>query len=291
MSFDDLIGHPRLPDARKVYIDHFLELYGNDPFTVRLLIEASRFLVFHLALVLEASQDLERRETWLTIGLLKKTVAMFAKVSNRQIDAIVARLCAVGFLESHPSEQDRRVRTLRTTEKLRAHDREWLVAHYAPLTVLYPHHGYELAMGRDPQFQIGQRRLAIQFVSLGMKMLAVEPELITFFDRTAGYPLLAAILQAAMLSPDYPHAAVPYSDAGDRFGVSRTHVRNLMLEFEAQGLVKLHARGGQRVEILPHFWTKHDRGIAGGMYLHEVLYYTLTGGGPSQLRADANLSS
>jgi DNA-binding MarR family transcriptional regulator len=287
VSFDDIVSHPRFPEARKVYFDRFLELYGDDRFLVRLLIEAGRFLAFHLALVLEASQDLDRRETWLTVGLLKKTVAVLTKVSDRQVDAIIARLCTVGFLEIRPSEQDRRVRILRTTEKLRAHDRDWLAAHYAPLAVLYPQHGYDLAMRRDPQFQIAQRRSALNFISLGIKAMTVEPELITFFSRTAGYPLLATILQAAMASPDYPHAAVPYADIGDRFGVSRTHVRNMMIEVEKLGVVKLHARGGQRVEILPHFWTKHDRGIAGGMFLHEVLYYALTGGGPSQLQASA----
>jgi len=38
------------------------------------------------------------------------------------------------------------------------------------------------------------------------------------------------------------------------------------------GIVKLHARGGQRVEILPRMWTIHDRGIDCGRYLHDMLY-------------------
>jgi hypothetical protein len=37
--------------------------------------------------------------------------------------------------ELRPAEQDRRVRILKPTEKLRAHDRDWLAAHYTTLTV------------------------------------------------------------------------------------------------------------------------------------------------------------
>ena len=80
---------------------------------------------------------------------------------------------------------------------------------------------------------------------------------------------------AAMCS-DERHAAVRYTDIGDRFGVSHTQVRKLLIAAEERGLVKLHARGGQRVEILPELWASHDRGIAGGMYYHEVLFVATT---------------
>jgi hypothetical protein len=79
-----------------------------------------------------------------------------------------------------------------------------------------------------------------------------------------------------MAEPDHPHAAVPYGDVGDRFGVSRTHVRRLLVAAEEAGLVKLHARGGHRVDILPRLWSSHDRGIAGGMYLGDIIYKAAT---------------
>jgi hypothetical protein len=36
--------------------------------------------------------------------------------------------------------------------------------------------------------------------------------------------------------------------------------------------VGLHARGGRRVEIVPRLWASHDRGMAGGMYGHDIVY-------------------
>ena len=69
----------------------------------------------------------------------------------------------------------------------------------------------------------------------------------------------------------------PYADIGDRFGVSRTHVRELLVAAQDVGLVKLQARGGHRVEILPGLWASYDRGIAGGMFLHDLVYGAATG--------------
>jgi DNA-binding MarR family transcriptional regulator len=278
LSVEDIVGHPRFPEARKVYLDRFLEVYGGDPFLVRLLIESGRFCVYNLTVVLEAAHDPARRETWPTVGLLKQNMAMLGLASGRHVDDLIGRLCAVGHMELRPSDQDRRVRILNPTEKLRAHDRDWLAAHYAPLTVLYPEHDYGPVMRRDPNFQKVHRRTCVPFMPLGAKLLLAVPDMLLFLDRAAGYMVLAALLQAALAQPDHPHAAVPYADIGDRFGVSRTHVRRLLAAAEKAGLVKLQARGGRRVEILPRFWSSHDRGTANGMYFHDIIYLAATRG-------------
>jgi hypothetical protein len=62
LAREDVVKHPRLPEARKVYLAHFLSLYGGDRFVVRLLIEAGRFLVYHVALHLDAVQEPAQRE-------------------------------------------------------------------------------------------------------------------------------------------------------------------------------------------------------------------------------------
>jgi hypothetical protein len=287
LQLEDIVSHPRLPEARKVYLAHFLSLYGGDPFVVRLLIEAGRFLVYHVALILDAAQDPARRETWLTIGLLKRTLAAYGVASSRHIDELVGRLCTVGFMEQRASAQDGRVRLLLPTENMRAHDRDWLVAHFAPLAVCYPEQGYEPVMQRDAKFQTVYRRVCTPFLPLGIKLLLSLPDTMLFFSHAAGSPIIAALLQAAMTSPDYPHAAVPYAEAGDRFGVSRTHVRKLLLAAEQAGLVKLHARGGHRVEILPRLWSSYDRGLATGMYVHDMTYVaTMKRWDPSALFAE-----
>jgi DNA-binding MarR family transcriptional regulator len=272
ITVEEIVRHPRFAEARRLYLDRFLKIYGDDPFLARLLIETGRFMVCHLAFVLEAAHDPARRETWPTVGLLKQTLASSGLATGRHVDDLIGRLCAVGYLELRRSDDDRRVRLLSTTEKMRAHDRDWLVAHYAPLTVLCPEQDYGRIMGRDPQFQVLQRRLCMSFKELGLKLLMAAPDMILFLNRAGGYMVIAALLRAAMEDPDHPHAAVPYEDAGDRFGVSRTQVRKLMDAAEENGLVRLHGRGGHRVELLPRLWSSHDLGIACGMCFHDIVY-------------------
>src|SRR5215470_11989016 len=115
LTLDEVVGHPRLPEARKAYIDRFLEVYGGDPFLVRLLIESGRFVLYHLVTILDAAQDPARRETWVTIGLLKQTMAAMGMASGRHVDQLIARLCSAGFMELRPAEQERRASILKQT--------------------------------------------------------------------------------------------------------------------------------------------------------------------------------
>jgi hypothetical protein len=288
LTLDGVINHPRLPEAHKAYLDSFLDVYGGDPFMVRLLIESGRFLVYLLIVVLESAADPARRETWPTVGLLKKRMALFGLASGRHIDHLIGRLRALDLVELRPTEQDKRVRILSAGEKLRAHDRDWLVAHFTPLAVLYPEHDYGPLMRRDPEFQKVLRRACIPFLPLGAKLLALVPETLLFFNHAAGVMVIAALLQTALYDPDHPHAAVPYADVGDRFGVSRTHVRQMLVAAEESGLVKLHARGGRRVEILPRLLVSHRKWVAGGMYGHDICYLAATKAATQQTSAGAD---
>lgn len=67
LALADIVNHPRLPEARKAFIDRFLEVYGGDPFLVRLLIESGRISLFLIAVVLDAGHNPARRETWFTV--------------------------------------------------------------------------------------------------------------------------------------------------------------------------------------------------------------------------------
>lgn len=272
LAYEDIVSHPRLAEARIVYLDRFLALYDGDPFIVRLLIESGRFLVYHVAGILDANADAARRETWLTTARLKQEMALFGLASDRHIDDLIARLCSAGFMERRMAEQDRRVRLLKPTEKLRRHDRDWLAAHIAPLAALYPEHDYRPIMQHDELFHAVYRRLSMSFLPLGASLLLSLPDTLLFFNHAAGAVLQATLLRDAMRAPGYPSAAVPYGDIGERLGVSRTHVRELLVAAEAAGLVKLHARGGRSVEILPRHWASYDRGLATGMYIHDLVY-------------------
>ncbi|HWU54952.1 MAG TPA: hypothetical protein VN175_05575 [Rhizomicrobium sp.] len=83
---------------------------------------------------------------------------------------------------------------------------------------------------------------------------------------------LAALLEAAMVGPDGTHAPVSYANVGERLGYSRNHVRQVLTDAETAGLVRLHSRGEHNVDILPALCAGHDKGVAIGMFLHDMVY-------------------
>lgn len=293
MSYDDIVRHPCLPEARKLYVDRFLALYGSDPFHARLLIETGRFLVFHMVVILDAAHDPARRDSWFTVGRLKREMAAFGFASDRQIDELVKRLCAVGYLTFTTADEDRRVRLLKPTDAMLAHDRAWLAAHYAPLTLVSPYDDYAPVMNSDPAYQVRHRRTALEFVPFSGKLLAVAPELLLFFKHAAGHMVSNSVLQAAMASPD-GRASISYGQIGERVGISRTHIRAILSEAQDAGLVRLDGRGGQRVEVLPRLWESFDRGLAAGMLSHDMVHALVVGRriaqAPAQRRVSAEAS-
>jgi hypothetical protein len=290
LTIDEIVGHPRMAAARQLYVDRFLAIYGDNPFMARLLIETGRFLVFLVAVVLAAGHDPERRETWFTVGRLKREMAAFGLASERQIDHLIGRLCNVGFMTAEAAEADRRVRILKPTEAMLAHDSAWLAAHYAPLTVASRFADYAPVIREDPAYQLAQRRVAIAFLPFSGKLLASMPDLMLFFNHAAGHVVSASLIQAAMAAHDL-RAAVPYADVGERFGVSRTHVRKIVEEAQSAGLVRLHGRGGHRVEILPRFWASYDHGLAVGMFIHDTMHAVTIGRQAGSMRRSAAIAA
>jgi hypothetical protein len=270
-AYEEILRHPRLADARKVFLDRLLDLYDDNPFLVRLLMERGRLSVFLMTIVLEAAQDPRRRESWVTVGRLKREMASFGLGSARHVDGLIARLCEVGLVELRPVEDDRRVKLVHATEIAHANDRAWLAMQFAPLAVCFPQRDYGKVLRRDPQFHRHFRRTGAPLLRLGARLMRAAPDMNVFFVHAGGYMVLAALLQAAIVAGDRL-AALPYARAGERFGISRTQVRRLLVLAEAAGLVRLRERGGHHVEILPRLWTSHDRAMACGMYLHDLVH-------------------
>ena len=276
LTFDEILNHPRLPEARRAYLESFVHLYEGDPFLVRLLLEAGRFLrLLRGRCSRPRRRSIETRDSVHSGMPLKRQLAMYGYASDRQVDHLVARLREVGFLEQCRAPGDGRMSATVATDKLRTHHTEWLATHYIPLAVLFPDHDYGPVLSRDRSFHVLHCSACFPFNPASARLLMTLPDTLLFFTHAAGPLIQNAVLKAAMDAAD-PNAAIPYIDAADRFGVSRTHVRNLMGDAEAAGLVRITGRGGHSILILPRFWASYDRGLAVGMYLHDAVNLVAT---------------
>ena len=276
LAVAEIVSHPAMPAARRLYLREFLGLYGDDRFLGRLLLEQGRFFVHLLIMLLHAGHDPSRRETWCAVGPLKRGIAATGMASARQVDHLIGRLQDAGFVTVRPAPSDRRVRLLAPTEKMLAHDRKWLSAHYAPLTMLWPERDYARARQDDADYQLRHRREAARWLASGMSLMTSVPETMLFFRHAGGHMVRSALLWAAM-EDGSDVVAVPYSELAPRFGVSRNQVREILRAAEELGLVRLADRGGRRIELMRKLWSSYDEGLAGGIYLHALVHHALTG--------------
>jgi len=271
-STEAILAHPRFAEARAVYVDAILRLYGTESAFNRLMIEAGRSLIFCVVVCLHAGYEPADRATWPTVGRLKDALAQFEAVSRRQIHELIARLVSTGYLQLRAPGGDRRVRIVAPTDKMLAYDREWLAAFYAPLDFMFPNPGYALPMARDRRFQQAQRLASITAFSLAAQIIAGNEAMALFHTRNAGTLILMELIQKMGSNPDGMVAGVTYTDIGLRFDVSRTHVRTLLQEAEQLGLVHLSDEAQQRVRLAPALLEAFDRFVADTMFGNDLLH-------------------
>ena len=271
-SPEEILAHPRFAAARTAFVEAVLGLYEGDAFLNRLLLEASRQIIFNMIVQLYFGYNEVDPATWPTMRTLKQQMSAFGLSSPRRIEDLVARLVHFGYLETRPSQRDRRVRILTPTAKMIALDQDWLTALYRPLQVMFPNPGYSKVIERDPMFQRTQRLVALGFSAHGSQIMAGNPDIMLFMNRDAGMTILTKLVQMFGAAGGNAVEMLSYTDIGARFGVSRTHVRTILQDAEQAGLVALSGRGGRLVELKPAVLRAFDRFVADGMSGHDLLH-------------------
>jgi hypothetical protein len=268
---EEILAHPRFPAARAAFVDAVLAIHEGDQFSSRLLAEAMRQVTFNLIVTLHLRHDVTDRSTWATPQRLKDEIRAFGMASPRRVDALVARLIQLGYVDSRPSELDGRVRILTPTSRMMSLDRDWLVYHYTPLHVMFPDPGYGEPMAQDATFQRAQRLVALDFSGKGAEIMANNPAVMRFMGRDSGILVLLKLIQMQM-SAGNGEKGLSYSDIGVRFGISRTHVRALLEDAAQHNDVSLSGRGGRLVALQPSVLLAFDRFLADAMSGHDLLY-------------------
>jgi hypothetical protein len=271
-STDSILADPRFPEARRIYVDAIVRLYENEPMLNRLMHEAGRMAIFFVVMCLNARYDPDDRASWPTVGRVKKALGRFQAASQRRIDDIVGRLVSTGYLRLDTVGGDRRVRIVKPTDAMLAHDQDWMEAHYAPLAHMFPRSDYALPLRRDPRFQTAQRLASLDILDWSARIMADNFGMALFLGRAAGALILTKLVQLMDADPGGLVPDLAYADIGPRFGVSRTHVRTLLQDAEQAGFVRLSGEGGRFVQLTPGLVTAFDRFVADGMSSHDLTW-------------------
>lgn len=265
---DAILAHPRFGEARLAYFDQLDRVYGQNPFVNKLMMQAGRMMLFFLIICLEAGYRQEDRASWPTLANIKRMLQPMGVASGGHVSQLIGRLVHVGFLSARPSPIDARVRLLGPTPAMLEHDQDWLIAHYAPLAALCGTEAYRLPMSRNGAFQIAQRGIAAQaFAKLAAPLL--DNPIILFFGVHDAAFLILTTLAGDALRGGGNSATVPYAALARRFSVSRTHVRRILAEAQANGWLQLEGDRERIVVLQPTLLHALDRFIAEAMSNHD----------------------
>jgi hypothetical protein len=268
-SPEAILAHPRFHAARRLYVQGILGLYEHNPFLNRLLIEIGRSVVFFNILALHAAYDPSDRATWPTISLLKETVRPFGVSGARRIHDIVARLVETDYVQSVPEPSDHRARILTPTDKMLAHDLDWLAAFYAPLQMMFPEPGYQPPLRRDPAYQKAHRKVGLTMSGYTISLMSGNPAMMLFMNREAGTMILMKLVQDIDKGLDATPRRMFFADVAKSFGISRTHVRITLQDAQTAGLVRMTQ---QSIVITPPLIAAFERFVADTMAGHDFMF-------------------
>ena len=113
--------------------------------------------------------------------------------------------------------------------------------------------------------------VALGFSARGADILASNAGMFLFHTRDAGVTILIKLVEMTAAAGNRA-VELSYSDIGDRFGVSRTHVRKLLQDAERADLLQLSGQGERLVVLKPSMLGAFDRFVAEGMSGHDLLF-------------------
>lgn len=248
-----LRAHPRFAAALRALGTGMIALYRGNRLLNLLVNDRGRMLIGYLALYLREDGEPDGRGSGFGVGQLKALLAAAGLASPGRTAAMLALMRMSGYIASASAPEDRRRHILVPTERLHAAHRDRWECVVAALREIHPEAAAAFALD-DPEFVAAYVRLTAAHFIGGFRLKRGAPEMELFVDRNAGLMVLFSILLAGEADDVPPRRPVQISISGlaSRFGVSRVHVRTLLRDAEAQGLIARADTGGA-VQLKPHF--------------------------------------
>jgi hypothetical protein len=234
-----LQAHPRFSEAIRSIASNAVARYQGNRLLNTLVNDRGRLLIGYLAMYLHHSSDDGR--PGLTLGRMKALCVEQNICSANRAEAIVMMMRLFGYLAPASGAEDRRMRLLVPTERLtETLEQRWRDM-FEAAEMLMPEGTDALMAMRRPQFVAGFAIELVKHFLAGFRFLDHAPGLELFAERNGGLTALLGIALAGETGDTFPpKRPVPVSISGiaGRFGVSRVHVRKLLRDAQATGLIE-----------------------------------------------------
>jgi hypothetical protein len=245
-------AHPRFPEAMRLFAKGIVEVFRGDRLLNLLVSDRGRMVIGFLSLYLHNESAPNGRGEGFSVGEMKALVASLGIASPGRTGAVLTMMRVAGYLSGATAAEDRRKHVLVPTERLRAAHRERWVRIARAMRPVLPEAAAVFRLG-DPEFEAAFVRLTSSYFIEGTRLVDAAPQLTLFVERNAGLVILFDILSTAGSDDTFPSmrpVSLSISALARRFSVSRAHVRTLLRDAEAAGLIE-RSGDGTRVAIRP----------------------------------------
>lgn len=246
-----MLRHPRFAEAAQLHVRLILETCEANQPARSILGNTARHVAFSIISSLSAAAEVRPGMSPPAQSHVVARIEAMGLSSHGKVEALIKRMMDQGLVTRTVSGRDRRARPVCPTEVFREVDDRLCAAHARPCTLLLdeePSAGTDAATAAmiagisagDRSATRRMRAAALPMVENGAAMLARNPQMIHFLAFDAGVLVLFA-LRDALWRGD---RRAPKFDAIARLcGVSRPHVRNILMHAHAEGVLEYISHG------------------------------------------------
>lgn len=235
VSLETLLRHPRFEEAARLYVRLNLEACLGNPTIRQILGNSARHVAFSLISTLSASEGKDGGAPLLLQSRVIDMIQAMSLSGHGKIERLINRMADQGMIVREPLDTDRRAKSLRPTEAFLELDDILCAIHARPCALLIDDPLVAGVARGDRTVTRQMRASAMPLIEGGGAMLMRNPQMLHFLMADAGWVILYALVDA-IWRDDKPAQRV---DAiAQACGVSRPHVRNLLMKARDFGLLE-----------------------------------------------------
>ena len=215
-------------------------------------IEAWRFEMLVYTLYLYDTRDPANPRSGLTLTNLEKICTIQNCASPGRVRAVIGIMWIGGFLKRIRSNRDSRIVHFEPTAKFVDMVEGWNARILQILDVVAPGHDLAKCHMDHPRFGWEMRKRGAEDLLSGWKLLDPFPEVFHFTARDGGWMLLLHCAHEALRLGNGTHIAPVSLDLaafGKRYGVSRSHLRRVLVSAYEAELLTAEPRNGSHVVL------------------------------------------
>jgi hypothetical protein len=255
MRYNDWHLRPDFGPTLRAYADGFEALFGGGTGLTKIVTSPPRYTVVSFLMILHAMRDPADPVSGASLTRIQDLMARTGLASRGRVAAILGTLRASKNVAAVPVPGDRRRLRLEPTPKLMAMRAAWLGLYLDAADRLVPGCDYRHHFEADGELGwIWQRHQARRQAELAGQPQP-HPDLMAFVARDGGQMVLSALVAGADADG---HIAMPYSSAPRRFGLSRRHLTNVIVDLAKAGLIHIEAQGGQSLRLSQDFRSRYE---------------------------------